>query len=41
MSRPHNMVIREIDSEKINQVLTTFLGESGASEALLIVSVGL
>ena len=30
------MVIREIDSEKINQVLTTFLGESGASEALLI-----
>lgn len=30
------MVIREGDSEKINQVLTTFLGESGASEALLI-----
>jgi len=30
------MVIHEGDSEKINQVLTTFLGESGASEALLI-----
>ena len=34
--RLHDMVIREGDSEKINQVLTAFLGESGASEALLI-----
>ena len=32
----HDMVIHESDSEKINAVLTTFLGESGASEALLI-----
>ena len=30
------MVIHEGDAEKINAVLTNFLGESGASEALLI-----
>jgi predicted regulator of Ras-like GTPase activity (Roadblock/LC7/MglB family) len=34
--RPHDTVIHEDDAEKINAVLTTFLGESGASEALLI-----
>ena len=32
----HDMVIHETDAEKINAVLNTFLGESGASEALLI-----
>jgi len=30
------MVIHEGDAERINAVLTTFLGESGATEALLI-----
>ena len=30
------MVIHESDAENINAVLTTFLGESGATEALLI-----
>jgi predicted regulator of Ras-like GTPase activity (Roadblock/LC7/MglB family) len=30
------MVIHESDAEQINAVLTTFLGESGATEALLI-----
>src|SRR5215467_895813 len=30
------MAIHEADAEKITAVLTTFLGESGASEALLI-----
>ena len=34
--RLHDVVIHEGDAEKINTVLTTFLGESGASEALLI-----
>src|SRR6266536_3595881 len=32
----HDMVIHESDAEQINAVLTTFLGESGATEALLI-----
>ena len=34
--RLHDVVIHEDDAEKINTVLTTFLGESGATEALLI-----
>ena len=34
--RLHDVVIHEGDAEKINTVLTTFLGESGATEALLI-----
>jgi len=34
--RLHDTVIHEGDAEKINAVLTTFLGESGATEALLI-----
>ena len=34
--RLHDVVIHEGDAEKINEVLTTFLGESGATEALLI-----
>ena len=34
--RLHDTVIHEGDAEKINSVLTTFLGESGATEALLI-----
>ena len=32
----HDLVIHEGDATKINAVLTTFLGESGATEALLI-----
>ena len=32
----HDMAIHESDAEQINAVLTTFLGESGATEALLI-----
>ena len=34
--RLHDVVIHEGDAEKINTVLVTFLGESGATEALLI-----
>ena len=34
--RLHDVVIHEGDAERINAVLTTFLGESGATEALLI-----
>ena len=34
--RVHDLVIHEGDATKINAVLTTFLGESGATEALLI-----
>jgi predicted regulator of Ras-like GTPase activity (Roadblock/LC7/MglB family) len=34
--RLHDVVIHAGDAEKINAVLTTFLGESGATEALLI-----
>jgi predicted regulator of Ras-like GTPase activity (Roadblock/LC7/MglB family) len=34
--RLHDVIIHEGDAEKINEVLTTFLGESGATEALLI-----
>lgn len=34
--RLHDVVIHEGDAEKINAVLTTFLGESGATEVLLI-----
>jgi predicted regulator of Ras-like GTPase activity (Roadblock/LC7/MglB family) len=32
----HDVVIHESDAAKIDAVLTTFLGESGATEALLI-----
>jgi len=34
--RLHDVVIHEGDTEKINAILTNFLGESGATEALLI-----
>lgn len=34
--RLHNVVIEESDAAKIDGILTNFLGESGATEALLI-----
>ena len=34
--RLHDVVIHEGDADKINAILKTFLGESGATEALLI-----
>lgn len=34
--RPHNLVIEESDAAKIDGILINFLGESGATEALLI-----
>ena len=34
--KPHDLVIQEEDATRITQILTRFLGDSGAGEALLI-----